>query len=317
MKAMTIEKFGELDQIHLVDLPTPQPQENEVQIEIEYAGVNPVDGKITKGLLKDRMPHHWPIVLGWDGAGTVSAVGSRVKNFTVGDKVYAYFRKPTIQWGTFCQFACLPAENVVLIPNNLSFAQAAAIPLSALTAWQAIFSALKLKKGESILIHAGAGGVGGYALQFAHLAGAKVYTTSSTKNHDYVERLGADVAIDYTQESFVDRIQRDFPNGIDAVFDTVGGKTLERSYEVLREGGRLAGIVQPPDAKQAKGKTITAEYVFVQPSGKDLTEISKLIEEKKVLPPDVQEMSLNDAAKAIDQVLQGHTRGKLVLRVKG
>ncbi len=316
MKAVTIEKFGALDQIHLVDLPTPQPQDNEVQIEIQYAGVNPVDGKILQGVLKDRLPHHWPIILGWDGAGTIAAVGKNVKNFKVGDKVYAYFRKPTVQWGTFCQFACYPAEHVVAIPENLTFAQAAAIPLAALTAWQALFDALKLKKGETVLIHAGAGGVGGFAVQFAHWAGAKVYSTASARNHDYVKNLGADVVIDYTQESFVDRIHKDLPKGVDAVFDTVGGNTLEKSYQVVKDGGRLAGIVQPPNADHAKGKKITAEYVFVSPNGDHLRQISDLIKQKKVVPPQVEEMPLKDAAKAIDKVLQGHTRGKIVLKVK-
>lgn len=316
MKAVTIEKFGALDQIHLVDLPTPQPLDNEVQIAIEYAGVNPVDGKIMQGLLKDRLPHHWPIILGWDGAGTISAVGKEVKNFKPGDKVYAYFRKPTVQWGTFCQFSCYPAEHVVQIPKNLSFAQAAAIPLASLTAWQALFDALKLQKGESILIHAGAGGVGGFAIQLAHWAGAKVYTTASSRNSDYVKGLGADVVIDYTKEDFVDRIHRDLPKGIDVVFDTLGGKTLEKSYQAVRDGGRLACIVQPPKAEDAKGKKITAEYVFVQSNGKQLAEISQLLEQKKISPPEVKEMPLDEAAKAIDTVLQGHTRGKIVLKVK-
>ncbi len=316
MKAMIFEKFGGIDQLHLADLPIPKPLEGEVQIALEYAGVNPIDGKILEGLLKERLPHHLPVVLGWDGAGVVTAIGNKVKNFEIGDKVYAYFRKPTIQWGTFCQFACYPAEHVVLIPHNLSFAQAASVPLASLTVWQALFDTLKLKKGETILIHAGAGGVGGFAIQFAHWVGATVYTTASEANHEYVHQFGADIVIDYKKEDFVQRILKDLPEGVDAVFDTVGGNTLEKSYQVVKNGGRLASIVQPPK-KEGLSKDIHTEYVFVQPNGEQLTKISMLIEEGKIVPLDVKEMPLSEAPKAIDQIIQGHTRGKIVLNVKG
>ncbi|MDP1835174.1 MAG: NADP-dependent oxidoreductase [Chlamydiales bacterium] len=316
MKAVVIEKFGNLDQLHLKELPKPQPLDNEVLIEIAYAGVNPVDYKICEGLLKDRLEHHMPIVLGWDASGIVAAVGANVKNLKVGQKVYAYFRKPTVQWGTYCQFAVYPAEHVVPIPSNVTLAQASIIPLSGLTAWQALFDNGKVKKGQTVLVHAGAGGVGNYAIQFAHWAGAKVYTTASAKNHEYVKRLGADVAIDYNQESFVDRIRKDHPEGVDFVIDGAGGETLEKSYDIIKQGGFLASLVAVPDEAKAKAKGITAQHVFVIPNGKELAEIAKLIEEGKVVPPEVEEMPLQDASKALAKLMQGHTRGKITLKVK-
>lgn len=318
MKAVTIDKFGEVDQVvHLQNLPKPQPADNEVLIEVSHAGVNPVDWKICKGMLQDLLPHHLPIVLGWDASGTVSAVGKNVKNLKVGDKVYAYFRKPTVQWGTFCQYTCYPAEHVVAIPPNISLAQASTIPLSALTAWQALFDCAQLKKGETILIHAGAGGVGGFAIQFARWAGAKIYTTASSRNHEYVKRLGANVAIDYTKESFVDRMHKELPEGVDVLLETAGPRSLAQSYDVIKEGGRLASIVAAPDPKQTAAHHIRADFVFVEPNGKQLAEITKLIAQGKVVPPEVEEMPLKDAAKALDKSMQGHTRGKITLKVKG
>lgn len=316
MKAVIMEKFGEVDQLHLKELPTPKPLDSEVLVEIAYAGVNPVDWKICKGMFKDHLPYQLPIVLGWDASGTISAVGAQVKNLKVGDKVFAYFRKPTVQWGTYCQFACYPAEHVVRIPPNITLAQAATIPLSALTAWQALFDFAGLQKGESVLIHAGAGGVGSFALQFARWAGAKVYTTASKKNHEYVKRLGANVAIDYTEDNVVDRINREEPKGLDVVFDLTGGKALEESYDLLKDHGRLACIAQPPDAERVKQSHIKADFVFVSPNGKELTEIAKLIEQGKVVPPEVEEMALKDASKALAKSMQGHTRGKIALKVK-
>src|ERR1700733_2368139 len=190
MKAMVIEKFGHEEQLHLGDIPTPLPSDNEVQIQVLYSAVNPVDWKIREGLMKNFLPHEFPLILGWDAAGIVKAIGKNVKKFKVGDEVFAYCRKPIVKWGTYAEYVCFDADNIALKPNNINFAEAAAIPLAGLTAWQALFDFAKLKKGESILIHGGAGGVGSFAIQFAKHAGAKVITTASKQNHDYVKKLG-------------------------------------------------------------------------------------------------------------------------------
>jgi NADPH:quinone reductase-like Zn-dependent oxidoreductase len=316
MKAMVIEKFGHAEQLHLGDIPTPQPAENEVQIQILYTAVNPVDWKIREGLMKNFLPHEFPLILGWDAAGTVKSVGKNVKKFKAGDEVYAYCRKPIVQWGTYAEYVCFDADNIALKPKNINFSQAAAIPLAGLTAWQALFDFAKLKKGETILIHAGAGGVGSLAIQFAKYAGAKVITTASRQNHDYVKKLGADYAIDYQSSNFVDEVKKLLPDGLDVVFDTIGGETLNQSLEILKPKGRLISIVDQLDQQLARGKNVQFSFVYVSPNGGQLKQIASLIEQGKVSPPYIEEMPLADASKAHKKSQEGHIRGKIVLKIK-
>ena len=315
MKAVVTKKFGPINEIHLIDHPTPQPAPNEVQIHIAYAAVNPVDWKICEGWLKEMLPHEFPLIPGWDAAGTISAIGKNVTNLNDGDEVYAYCRKPTVQWGTYAEYVCVNANHAALKPKSLTFAQAAAIPLVGLTAWQALFEAGKLQKGESILIHGGAGGVGSLAIEFAKNAGATVYTTASAKNHPYVKDLGADYAIDYTKENFVDKIHSLEPDGVDIVFDCVGYETLTRSFNVVKKGGRLISIVQKVDPEKCAEHQIHGEFVFVRPDGEQLKQIGKLIDSGKINPPNVEEMPLSLFRNAFEKSKGGHTQGKMVLRV--
>jgi 2-desacetyl-2-hydroxyethyl bacteriochlorophyllide A dehydrogenase len=316
MKAITIEGFGGVDKLQMKDLPIPKPGDTEVQFLVLYSGVNPVDWKIREGLLQKRLPHEFPLIPGWEAAGKITAIGKNVKNFKVGDEVFAYCRKPIIKWGTYAEYVCADAGQVALKPKNINFAQAAAIPLTSLTAWQALFDAAKLRKGETILIHAGAGGVGGLAIQFAKNAGAKVITTASQKNHSYVKKLGADHVIDYTKENFVEAVKKLAPGGVDVVFDTVGGKTLQESLKVLKQGGRLVSIVEHLDPEIATKHHIQFSYVLVDPNGVQLKHIADLISEGKVIPPSIEEIPLAKAAEAQDKVREGHTQGKIVLKVK-
>jgi NADPH2:quinone reductase len=315
MKAVTLERFGGANELHLADLPTPTPLPNEVQIQVAYTAVNPVDWKIREGHLKQMFPYRFPIIPGWDAAGTITAVGSKVTNFKVGDEVYAYCRKPTVQWGTYAEYVCFDAENVALKPKKLSFAQAASIPLVGLTAWQALFDVAKLQPGESILIHAGAGGVGSLAIEFAKNVGATVYTTCSEKNKDYVKKLGADFVIDYNREDFAEKIRSWAPNGIDVVLDCVGGETLEKSYALLKPKGRIISIVNKVDKIKCKEHNLTGDFVLVAPNGAELKEIADLIDQKKVTSPQIEEFPLTQCALAQEKNKQGHTRGKIVLRV--
>lgn len=315
MKAIVLEQFGGAGNLHLEEVPIPQPEAHEVQIQILYTSVNPVDWKIREGMLQGRLPHEFPITLGWDAAGIIKAVGQNVTHLKVGDEVYAYCRKPVIHEGTYAEFICFDEEHVALKPKNLSFAQAAAIPLVGLTAWQALFDFGKLKSGETILIQAGAGGVGSLAIALAKNVGAKVYTTASEANHPYVKKLGADVAIDYHKQSFIDAIKRQEPHGIDMVLECMGGDTLKSSVELLKEGGRLISILGQLNPAVAKEKKITFHYVFVSPNGEELKQIAALIEQRKIEPPAIEEMTLEEAAKAQEQIRLGHTRGKIVLKI--
>jgi NADPH2:quinone reductase len=314
MKAMIIESFGGAEKLKFKEVPVPVPQEHEVLIQIACTAVNPVDWKIREGMLKSRLPHKFPIIPGWDASGKIEKVGENVRNFHEGDEVYAYCRKPTVQEGTYAEYVTCDAKNVALKPKNITYAQAAAIPLVGLTAWQALFDSAHLKSGQKILIHAGSGGVGSFAIQFAKFAKAEVFTTCSASNHDYVKRLGADHAIDYTKENFADVFRKENQK-FDVILDTVGGKTLQESYPLVKSNGVLVSIVEVPSHEMEVKHHIRTDFVFVRPDGHQLAEIAKLVEQKKVIPPDIREMNLKEAALAQEQNKQGHTRGKIVLKV--
>lgn len=315
MKAIVIDRFGKAEEMHLAELPDPKPAENEVIVDIHFTSLNPVDWKIREGYLKDRMPHHFPIVLGWDAAGTISQIGKGVTNWKIGDEVYAYCRKPEVQWGSYAEKIALSADAIAHKPKTLGFAEAAALPLTSLTAWQALFDVAKLQRKDRVLVHAGAGGVGSMAIQFAHNAGALVYTTASARNHGYVTELGAYKVIDYTKEDFAQAMKRYVPEGVEVIFDCAGGQSLEKSYDLLRPEGTLVSIVETPDANRRKD--ITAAFHFVSPNGEQLAEIARLIDARKVRPPHIQLMPLAQAKEAHALSEQHHTRGKIVLQVKG
>jgi NADPH:quinone reductase-like Zn-dependent oxidoreductase len=315
MKAAIIDQFGDVNTVKIAEMPIPKPADNEVQVQIKYAAVNPVDWKICSGMFKNNMKHEFPIILGWDASGVITVVGKNAGHFNVGDEVFAYCRKTIVKWGSFAEYICLDAQHVALKPKDLSFAEAASIPLTGLTAWQSLFHFAKLKKSETILIHAGAGGVGGMAIQFAKNAGAKIAATSSQKNQEYVKKLGAHYLIDYEKEDVSQRIKQLFPEGLDVVFDTVGGNTLRASFQLVKKGGRLVSIVDFPDQAIATQLVIQAGFVFVAPNGAELKQIADLMTAGKVIPPAIEEMRLEDAKAALQKIQSGHVRGKIVLRV--
>lgn len=315
MRAVIIDKFGGAEQLHLQDLPIPPPEENEIQIQVEYSGVNPADWKIREGLFQKRLPHEFPIILGWEASGRINSLGKNVKGFKVGDEVYVFCKRPTVHWGTYAEYVNAEAVKVAKKPEKINHAQAAAIPLAGLTAWQALFDVAHLKEGETILIHAGGGGVGSLAIQFAKNVGARVITTASEKNHPYVKSLGADEAIDYHEANMQERIKKLAPAGIDVVLDTIGGNTLLESSKMLKPGGRLVSLLEDFDVDKAESLGIQSFYISAAPSGKQLGEIGKLIEEGKVKPPKIEEYPLSRAAEAQEKNKIGHTIGKLVLKI--
>lgn len=315
MKALTLKEFNTIEHLEWQELPTPKPKAHEVQIQIAYTAVNPVDWKICEGWLKKLLPHSFPLIPGWDAAGVITALGDEVKDLSVGNEVYAYCRKPIVQWGTYAEYVCFDAEHVALKPASLTFAQAAAIPLVGLTAWQALFDAADLKSGQSILIHAGAGGVGSLAIEFARVANAKIFTTASEAKHAYVKELGADIAIDYTKEDFVKKVKELEPEGVDVILDCVGYDTLEKCYDLVKPGGHLVSIVNHVDEPLCKQKGIHGHFVFVRPDGMQLKRIADLIDSGEVKAPNIVEMNLNDYEKALKENKEGHTKGKIVLKV--
>jgi len=316
MKAIAIQAYGGPEQLRLMELPTPVPADNEVLIAIAYTSVNPVDWKVCRGDLKDRIPNQFPIIPGWDAAGTIKAVGKNVAAWKGGERVFAYCRKPVIQWGTYCEYVAVDASVVAPMPHNVSFAQAAAIPLVGLTAWQSLFDCALLTTDQTILIHAAAGGVGGIGVQLARHIGATVYATASRGHHDYVRALGAHHVIDYTTEDFVAAIKRAVPEGVDHVFDTVGGDVYRKSFGALKRGGHIVSIREKPDETLNAKYGVRSGYVFVNPDGAELTALADLLEEGDIQPPAIEEMPLADAARAFERSMTGHTAGKLVLRVR-
>ena len=245
MKAFIIDRYGKNDGIRVGEMPDPEVRDDDVLIQIHAASVNPLDSKIKDGAFKLILPYRLPLILGNDLAGVVIQVGSHVRRFKRGDEVYARTDKNRI--GAFAEFISIREDSVALKPKRLTMEEAASIPLVGLTAWQALIERANLKKGQKVLIHAGSGGVGTFAIQLAKHLGATVATTTSTANLEWVKRLGADIVIDYKKDDF-ETIVRD----CDMVLDTLGGVTLEKSLRVLKPGGKLIGIAGPPDPEFAK-----------------------------------------------------------------
>lgn len=315
MKAVVIEQYGGSEVMDYRDVKRADPLPNEVEVEVSYAGINPVDWQIREGMLKTWLPTQFPVILGWDVSGVIARIGSEVREWKVGDEVYAYARKSEIHRGTYAEYICLDQNNVSTMPINLIHREAAVIPLAALTAWQSLVEAAEIKRGQNVLIHAGAGGVGSMAIQIAKYFGAKVFVTASEKNRAYVTELGADVVIDYTKQNFADALIERVPEGMDIVFDTVGDETLESSYTTVKKNGTLVSICAPPDEEKAKTLGIRVKFVFVRPEKKHLDALTKLIEEGRLVPPFIEDFPLQEAAIALEKQKTGHVRGKLVLGV--
>ena len=318
MKAIIIDEFGGQDRLTLADVPAPEPGSGEVLIRVKAAGVNPVDTKIREGRLALRLPHRFPLIIGWDAAGVVEATGPGVTAFKPGDDVYAYCRKPVVQFGAYAEYIVLPVQSVARKPSTLSFEEAASVPLAALTAYQSLFEAVNLHNGETILIQAAAGGVGGFAVQLAALQGAYVIGTARGSNHEYVLNLGADRVIDYTTDEFRSVIRKDFPDGIDAVFDTIGGDATFAALEVVKHCGCMVSIAMPKDAaveEKIREKNIRYEYVFVRPDAGQLEKLATLIDAGKIGTHLSAVLPLEQAARAHSLIESGHTKGKIVLTI--
>lgn len=310
MHAVRIHEFGGPEVLKYEEAPRPAAEAGQVLIKVHAAGVNPVDWKIRGGNFGRGA---LPMTLGLDVSGTVESVGDGVDGFKAGDEVYSYL--PISAGGGYAEYVAAPASAVAAKPKTIDHVHAAAVPLAALTAWQALFDQAKLKEGQTVLIHAGAGGVGHFAVQFAHHAGAKVMTTASGANLEFVKGLGADVAIDYTKEKFEERVKE--MGGVDVVFDMIGGDTADRSYGLLKKGGTFVSIVGRVDQAKLKEREAKGVAFLVHPDSKQLAEIGSLIDGGKVVPHVSDVFPLAEAAKAHEKSQTGKTRGKIVLDVTG
>ncbi len=309
MKAVRIHAYGGPEMLHYEDnVPQPALRPDDLLIRVRAAAVNPVDWKIREGWLQGLLHHTLPLTLGWDISGEVVEVGPEVSGFTVGDEVYA---RPDIERdGAYAEYIAVKASDVAHKPTILDHVHAAAMPLTALTAWQVLIDAAQLQAGQTVLIHAAAGGVGSLAVQLAKARGARVIATASAVNTGLVTELGADQFIDYTQTRF-EEVAKD----VDVVFDTLGGDTQERSWQVLKPGGILVSVVSPPSEAVATGRGVRSAFVFIHPSGEQLTAIARLINEGRIKPLIHTVLPLSEVRQAHTISQGGHARGKIVLRV--
>ncbi|WP_430394431.1 NADP-dependent oxidoreductase [Enterococcus faecalis] len=276
MKAVVINQYGSKEVLEEAEVTLPKLSEHQVLVKEYATSINPIDWKLREGYLKQMFDWSFPIILGWDVAGLITEVGSQVTDWQVGDKVFA--RPETTRFGTYAEVTIVDDHLLAKIPETISFEEAAAVPLAGLTAWQALFDHGHLKEGETVLIHAGAGGVGTYAIQLAKEAGAHVITTASAKNHALLKKIGADEVIDYHTTNFAEVLA-----DVDLVFDTMGGEVQKNSFAVLKPNtGRLVSIVGIEDKQLVAEKNISAESIWLQPNGEQLQKIADLMAAGKV-----------------------------------
>ncbi|MFF2483830.1 NADP-dependent oxidoreductase [Paenibacillus sp. NPDC058071] len=333
MKAMVIEKYGKDSPLLMTERPMPEIGENDVLAEIHAASLNPIDFKVKEGKAKFLLKYEMPLVLGNDFSGVIVAVGTRVKGFKPGDEVYGRPRKGRI--GTLAEYIAIHQDDIALKPRNLSFEEAASIPLVGLTTYQAFHDILNLQKGQKILIHAGAGGVGTFAIQLARLMGAYVATTASDRGYDLVKSLGADQIINYRKENF-EELLTDY----DVVYDTLGGEALKKSFQVLKPGGKIVSVSGLPNARFGKDsqlgwlkttllsivtRNLTAlekktgtsyHFLFMKPSGAQLKIIKQFIEEGRIKPVIDKVFKFEEAPQALKYLEGGGAKGKVIVKIK-
>lgn len=333
MKAFILDGYAKKAMLRLGEAPEPAMGDGDVLVEVHAAGLNPLDSKIRDGAFKPILPYRTPLVLGHDVAGTVIRVGSAVRRFKVGDEVYSRPRDGRI--GAFAEFVSISEDDVALKPRNLSMEEAAAVPLTALTAWQALVDLAGVKPGQKVLIHAGSGGVGVMAIQLAKHLGATVATTAGASGAELVRGLGADVVVDYRTEDFAKLL-----SGYDVALNSLDGETLERSLDVLKPGGKLISISGPPDPAfaraqglnwivrqviglgsrkirgRAKARQVDYAFLFMRADGEQLDRITALIEAGDIRPVIDRVVPFEDLNDALAYTETGRAKGKVVVSLK-
>lgn len=312
MKAAVFNEYGDPDTVKVEEIDKPQAGEGEVLIQVRSAGVNPVDTAVVKGMLDGAIETKFPAVPGWDVAGVVVDRGHGARRFKEGDKVYAYARRPIIQYGTFAEFISLPESYVAKAPEKLSIEQAGGIPLVGLTAYQSLFDAGQLKEDQTVLILGASGGVGSIAIQLARNAGAEVIGVASSSNHEYMESLGADHTIDYADNHVGEAVKKIKPEGVDLIFHCSRGNALDQVMEadILKSDGRLISITKSqPDISD----DIYFEYVFVEPNAEQLGRLQAFADSGKLSITLSKTYSLNEVSEALKAISTLHTKGKIVI----
>lgn len=332
MRAAYIDRYGPEQILKLGDLPDPQLGREDVLIKVHAASVNPVDFKVRDGKLRFLRPNRFPLILGHDCAGEIVAVGERVRRFQRGDRVFSRPRNGRI--GTFAELIAVDETEVAPMPPNLDFPEAASLPLVALTSWQALREVAQLKRGQRVLIQAGSGGIGSFAIQLAKHLGAEVWTTTSGKNEALVKSLGVDHVIDYRQQAFESAV-----SGMDVVFDTLGGEALDKAFSVVKAGGWIVSISGTPDYRTAQDmhlsfwkslvlggmglrihrKTVQTginyRFIFMKSRGDQLAQISELVAQGAIRPIVDRVYPFTECQSALEYSETGRARGKVVIRI--
>lgn len=333
MKAFILDRYGKQERLRAADVPEPEVCDDDVLIQVHATALNQLDSKLRNGEFKLILPYRMPLILGHDVAGVVVRVGPRVRQFKVGDEVYA--RPDDFRIGTFAELIAVKEDSVAIKPRNISMEEAASIPLVGLTAWQALVDMAHLQPGQKVFIQAGSGGVGTFAIQLAKHLGATVATTASAANNALVKGLGADVVIDYKKDAFEERL-----SGYDVVLNSQDGKTLAKSLGVLQPGGHLISISGPPDPpfaqdiqaswlvkqvvraisfgtrRQARRLQVGYAFLFMKPSGRQLGQITQLIESGAIRPVIDRVFPFDATNEAMAYVDSGRAKGKVVIKVR-
>lgn len=310
MKAVVVNEYGGPEVLKYQDAPKPEPKNDEILVRVMAAGVNPVDTYVRQGKLSRSGALDRPIIIGYDVAGVVEKTGADAKKFKPGDAVYCYLS--VMRGGGYAEYAVAKESETAFKPKNISFVEAAAVPLAATTAWQALVDTAKIDKGQTVLIHGGSGGVGSFAIQIAKARGAKVIATASTAHQELLKQLGVDQAIDYTTTKFEDIVK-----DVDVVLNCVRADALGRSYGVVKKGGIIVSITDEPDQNECTRLGIRGTRMGAHPDSKVLDELTTLIEPEKMKSIVSQTFPLAEASKAHQQVETHHTLGKVVLKVAG
>ncbi len=312
MKSAQIKQYGSNDVIEIaqnVSLPV-DPSEGKTLIKIRAAGVNPIDWKIREGFMEKMMPIQFPSTIGMDFSGVVEKVGNGITDLKHGDEVYGQAAITNGGSGAFAEEALPNAGNVAQKPKNLSYKEAAGLPLVGVSAWQSLIETMRLTQGQKILIHGGAGGIGSMAIQLAKHLGAYAVTTVSSNDKKFVKDLGVDEVIDYKAQKFEDLL-----HDYDAVFDTIGGETYKKSFKVLKRGGIIVSMLEQPDQGLMEKFGVKSIMQFTQVNKERLTKLAKWVDQDNIHVNVEKTFPLEDANKALDYQKEVHPRGKIVLTI--
>lgn len=333
MKALTFKRYGKSPDIGFADVAVPELQPDEMLVEVHAVGLNPIDNMIPTGMFKAVLKFDLPATMGSDLAGVVKQVGSRVTRFKPGDAVFASLFD--LGKGSLAEFAVVPEHAAAPKPDNLDYVQASSIPMVGLTSWQAMKERAKVQAGQKVFIPAGSGGIGTFAIQLAKYLGAKVGTSTSTSNVELVSALGAEEVVDYKKQQF-EQVLR----GYDMVLGTLRGDTIEKSVEILKSGGKIVSLIGPLDTEFARvrglnfllkfvfslmsrkirrlaaKRGVNYSFLFVRPDGKQLGEISNLLESGQIRPVIDRVFPFNQAKEGLEYLAQGRAKGKVVVQLK-